>query len=239
MKHSLLLALIVSLLAAPWVMAQPPTKPTPSKPTDPKAAPAPSKKAEEAQPKKDDKAKDSKPSNVDAMKAWEEAGKPGPNHKLLGQFEGEWQTEAKDLTPGQEATDKGTMTSKMVYGGRFLSMEYDGRFHGQFFRGGGMWGYNNTEKRFESTWADSSGTMLSFMTGSVSADGKVFTMTGEITDPASGKKTMQKEVTTIVGRDSYKMEFYMDGVKGMEIVFAKGKAADKKEEKKDEKPKGK
>ncbi len=232
MKCSLVLALLASLLAAPAVMAQPPAAPAKPAPTPTKSTPAQPAKKDDAAPKKDDKAKDAKPA------AMEPGDKAGPNHEFLKQLVGEWQAEAKDLTPGQEATDKGTMSNTMVFGGRFLSSEFKGRLHGQFFFGGGMWGYNNTEKRFESSWADSSGTALSFMTGSVSADGKVFTMTGESTNPATGKKSATKEVTTITGKDSYKLEIYGDGAKSMEVLFTKGKAAEK-DDKKDEKPKGK
>jgi hypothetical protein len=270
MKRSLALALIACLVAAPAVMAQtnapasPKVGPTGTPqgtapgagggglrdgssdvaPTSAGNAQTGGKDAQKGQPAAKQDGKGAPPAgNADAMmKAWEEAAKPGPNHKLLEWFEGEWQAEVKDLSPGMESSDKGTLTCKMVYGGRFLSMDYDGRFHGKFFRGGGMWGYNNTDKKFESSWADSMGSMISYMTGTVSADKKVFTLSGDMTDPTAGKKISQKEVITITGKDTYKQEFFMGEQKVMEISYTKGKAEkreDKKDEKKEEKPKGK
>jgi hypothetical protein len=139
------------------------------------------------------------------------------------------------------------MTSKMVMGGRFLSMDYDGRYHGKFFHGGGMWGYNNIDKRFEMTWADSASTAIAFLTGAADDAKKVFTMTGDCSDPISGKKAKQKEILTITGKDTYKQDFYWEvggaEMKGMSITYTRSKGGgtdkggDKKEDKKDEKKK--
>ncbi len=266
MKRLLGFALIASLLAAPAVMAQtnapaapksvPPGAPANSVPggknseKDTASQPAqsgpsariggkdaPNGKVNTPQDAKQD-GKGAAP-GADAQKAMEEAAKAGPNHKLLEWFAGEWQVVVKDLTPGQESTDEGVMTAKMVYGGRFLLSDFDGRFHGKFFRGGGMMGYNNATKRFESTWADSRDTAIAFMSGSMSADNKVLTMTSEMNDPTTGKKVTMKEVDTITGKDAYKGEFYMGTMKVMDLSYVRGKAAEKKSDTKDEKPKAK
>jgi hypothetical protein len=173
-----------------------------------------------------------------SQSAMEEAAKPGANHKLLEWFAGEWQVTVKDLTPGAESTDEGVMTAKMVYGGRFLQSEFDGRFHGKFFRGGGMMGYSNTTRKFESTWADGRDTAISFMTGSMSADNKVLTMTSEVADPANGKKITMKEVNKITGKDTYTGEIFMGETKVMELSYVRGKSAEKKDASA-EKPKAK
>ena len=174
-----------------------------------------------------------------AQEAWKKAAEPGPMQKWLTQLEGEWTSEAKDTASGSEATDKGAMTSKMVMGGRFLQMEYDGRWHGKFFKGGGFLGYNNVDKRFESAWVDSGGSMISFMTGQADASGKVLTLTGEVTDPTTGKKAMMREVLTILGKDAHKTEFFIpaDGkeMKIMEINYTRNAPA-KKDSKEDKQP---
>lgn len=265
MKRLLGLALIASLLAAPAVMAQtnepakpktaPANTPVGSAPTGPgaengapnaPAQPGPSATVggksgtgvvHGAQDGKQD-GKGAVAAGASAQKAMEEAAKPGANHKLLEWFAGEWQVVVKDLTPGQESTDEGVMSAKMVYGGRFLQSEFDGRFHGKFFRGGGMMGYNNATKKFQSTWADARDTAISFMSGTMSADNKVLTLTSEMTDPMSGKKVTMKEVNRITGKDSYTGEFYMGEMKIMELSYVRGKA-EKKDDAKDEKPKAK
>jgi hypothetical protein len=207
MKRLVSLALASLLLLAPSTLAQnkPATPPTTdkSKPTTTPSKPA-------------DKTKDAAPPKPEMSKEMEEAAKPGSNHKLLEWFEGEWTAEATQI--GQDKPEKGTMTCKMVFGSRFLTMEYDGRSRGKFFRGGGYWGYNNIEKRFEAAWADSEGTGLLYMTGKASADGKVFTMSGEANDPTTGKRTTMKAVTTITGKDSWRDEFYGNDSSGKEMV---------------------
>ncbi len=277
MKRLLGLTLSASLLAAPAVLAQPtaPAKPktapantpvgsVPTTPTLEPAAPTPAQPGPSAKvggkngngvvngtPEAKQDGKGATPAAGEAAKkAMEDAAKVGPNHKLLEWFEGEWQVEVKDLTPGQESTDKGVMTGKMAYGGRFLQNDYDGRFHGKFFRGGGMMGYNNNTKKFESTWADSRDTAISFMTGTISADNKVLTFIGETIDPTSGKKAVTKEIDRITGKDTYTGEFYVGDMKIMELSYVRGKTADKKDDstekkadkkddKKDDKPKTK
>jgi hypothetical protein len=234
----LALALTASLLAAPAALAQPKTTPAP--------APAPAAQPDKtpAKPAKDDKPTPSKtdkpapksdaPAGDDKSKAFEDANKPGPNHKMLEQLKGEWAAEVKDLTPGQETTDKGTMTCEVVFGGRFLTMDFDGRSHGKFFKGGGMMGYNNQDKRFEATWADSMSTGIMFMTGSSSNDGKTFTLTGEMPNPMTGKKSTWKEVIAITAKDAWHDDFYMvDGgkeMKVMEISYPKAGKGEKKDD---------
>ena len=190
---------------------------TPAKQAQP-AAPQPAKpevKAVKPEVKADDAAK--------------KANEPGAAHKALEAFEGEWTCELKTFAPdGTSSVDKGTMTNKMVFGGRFLQEEYDGRMGGKFFRGGGLWGYNNATKKYETAWADSSSTGLSCMTGTVDAAGKVFTFTGETVDPASGKTVKQREVVTVVDKTTHRYDVFEshDGKesKVMEVTCTKAKA---------------
>jgi hypothetical protein len=224
MKRLLAVSLLAALVATPIVLAQQPA----GKP----ATTGQSPKATAAQPPKDDKGAEKakpadKPKVEEKGKSGEDSDKPGPNHKMLAALEGEWAAEVRELTPGAETTDKGTMTCKMVYGGRFLMMDFDGRSHGKFFKGGGLWGYNNAQKRFESTWADSMGTGIVFMSGSTTGDGKVFTMTGESNDPATGKGMSIKEVSTIKDKNTWHTDFFLVNggkeMKVMEIEYTRAK----------------
>jgi len=193
------------------------------------------------------------PSDEDAKKL-EAAAKVGPNHRALDHMAGDWTLEMMDLTPNAETTDAGTMTGRMVLGGRFLSMDVEGHANKKPFHGMGLWGYSNVDKRFESTWSDSLGTGITFMIGSLSGDGKTLTMTGEYTDPITAKKTKAREVTIFQSRDAFHSDFFVetDGkeVKVMQIEYkrvpppakpAEPKAAEPKKEdpKKDEKPQAK
>ncbi|MGH7242622.1 MAG: DUF1579 domain-containing protein [Phycisphaerales bacterium] len=162
-----------------------------------------------------------------------ESDKPGAHHKWLEQLEGDWATEAK--VPGSDKSDKGTLTAKMVLGGRFLSLDFDGRSHGQFSRGTGLMGYSNADKRYEEYWAESSSTRMQYFTGTTDAAGKVLTLTGDDVD-AAGKKTKLREVTTIISKDSVRSDLYATGADGkeakiLETTYTKG-GAPKKEDKK-------
>jgi hypothetical protein len=101
-------------------------------------------------------------------------------------------------------------------------------------------GYNNAEKRFECTWADSMSTGILFLTGASSGDGKVFTLTGDATNPMTGKKATWKEVLTFTSKDAWHDDFFMvDGgkeTKVMEIAYTRAPKAEKKDDamKKDE-----
>ncbi len=152
------------------------------------------------------------------------------------------------MMPGApESKTKGQMRSKVMLEGRFLHMEYEGKAHGQPYRGAGTMGYNNVDKRFESTWSDSMSTATSFMTGQADASGKVITLTGEQTNPATGKKESAKEVITIVDSGHYTMDFFMSvegkDVKVMTIAFERGKGGrggkEGKHEEQGDKDKGK
>lgn len=232
MSRLLLMSCICSFVLSAPVLGQndkkPPATPAASTPVPP--------------PKKEPK-----PADRDSAEAaaWAKAAEPGPQHKLLEQFEGEWTAAATEFGPdgAQSGSGTGTMTSKMVLGGRFLSMDYDGRMHGRFFRGMGMLGYSNVDKQFECAWSDSMSTSLSVLNGQADKAGKVFTLVGEYTDPLTGKRAKQKEVLTITSKDSHKAEFFMQAggkeVRVMEVVYtrAKGDAASKDDKaKKADKP---
>lgn len=218
MNRLLAVSFAATLIAASGAPAQPKPAAQPATATANKPKPA----AQAAKPK--DAAPSAKAEGP--SKEMEDAAKAGANHRLLEWFEGEW--DAVIACPGHDKPDTGTMTCKMVYGGRFLAMDQGGRSQGKFFRGGGMWGYNNLEKRFEQTWADSESTGIIFLTGKASADGKSIAMIGEAADPNTGKKSFMKNVMTITGKNSWKSEFFSyennRESKSMEIVFSRAKA---------------
>jgi hypothetical protein len=201
-----------------------------------KPAPAASQPKKEAAPAKKGEAMDSEKAMQDA---WEKAGEPGPYHTWLKQFEGDWEAAVKEFKPdGTASESKATYEQKMIFGGRFLEGSFKGRMMGKFFYGRSLMGYNNTDKRFESAWADSMSSTVAYSTGTADSAGKVLTMKGECTDPMSNQKMTTREVTTINDKNSYKMEFY--GTQGgkemkmMEISFTR-ESGEKKHEDKDAK----
>lgn len=169
----------------------------------------------------------------------------GPNHKLLAQFEGEWETVTTEFGEDGKAasTDKGVTTAKMVMGGRFLDWSYDGRSHGKFFRASGMIGYSNADKRFEEFYAESSGTEIVHMNGSADASGKVFTFAGKTIDPETGKTIMKKSQITFESKDSAKEDVFVTiggkDTKVAELVYTRATGETKVEKKDIAQPKTK
>lgn len=183
------------------------------------------------QEKKDDHAHPAPP-NMDAqMKAWAEASTPGEMHAWLGKMAGNWDAEVKAMMPGApETTSKATMVVTMAMGGRFSHSMVKGEFMGQPFEGAGITGYDNSTKKFQSSWADNMGTMMMMSTGDLSADKKTLTLKSEFMDPAEKKMIKSTETTTWVDDNHLLMEFFheMDGkqMKVMSISYTRAKAAE-------------
>jgi len=211
MKTSVLLSILTAAACSMSALAQNEAKPAGPKPF---------------------KIEDQRKSIGDAKKAAEEArakldpndpmvkyGTPGVNHKHMEPFVGEWDGEIKMwFAPG---TEPQTSTTKAVIrldmDGRYLRANYTGDVQGLPFRGQSVWGYNNLRNEYESTWIDNMSSGITFSTGKSDGAGKVFTFNGEADDPMASKKVKQREVTTLVDSDSWKMEVYRPGPDGKEF----------------------
>lgn len=210
MTHRMMAGVVALMACAGVALGQDHGK-EPAKPADKMAQPAGG----------DDAAK-----QAEEMKIWEEMAKPAEQHKWLTQFEGTWDSETVVYTPeGAGQPEMGRMDYTMALGGRFVGMHFQGAMMGQRFEGGGMLGYNKVDHRFESTWMDTMGTGMLFMTGQLSDGEKVLTLEGDYTNPMTKQKATFKEITTIVDKDHHKSAFYdkVDGkdVKIMEISYTR------------------
>lgn len=170
------------------------------------------------------------PEEAEMMAAWEAAATPGEQHKFLEAMVGEWEgTNTWWMAPGAPPNVSPTYcSSKMALDGRFLMSHHKGDMMGMEFQGIGTMGYNNTSKQYEGTWMDNMGTMTMFLTGSASADGKVFKMEAKFIDPMTNQPSYMKEVCTIIDADNYRFDMHGPGPDGkeykmMEIVFKRKK----------------
>ncbi|MBX3358279.1 MAG: DUF1579 family protein [Phycisphaeraceae bacterium] len=139
-----------------------------------------------------------------------EAGLPGEMQKKFEVLAGEWDASVKFNIPGTNAPveSSGRMTNVMEMDGRYLRTTYRGKTGSQVFEGSGIWAYNNLEKKYESVWIDSESTGILWLSGTVSEDGRTFTLTGEAIDPATRQKTRHKWIVTSISDDAYTMGFY-------------------------------
>lgn len=156
---------------------------------------------------------------------------PGKHHELLKQFAGNWNAVVKETTPdGKTRESKGTCTNTLIFGGRYVQMSFKVEPQGgqPAYEGGGVMGYSNADKRFESTWYDTMSTGITMMTGSFDETGKVVTLSGDSINPMTGEKMKMRDVTRIVDKDTHTQEMSIDVGEGkfmtiMSITYTRAK----------------
>ena len=162
------------------------------------------------------------------MAAMEKAGTPGEPHKKLDVFAGKWDTKVVFWPmPGADPmTMTGTSEARWIMGGRVLEQKFNGTFMGQPFEGMGFAGYDNVKKKYWSTWMDNMSTGFFLTTGD--ADGDVWTYTGMMPDPMSGKDVRSDSKITIKDANTHVMEMWGPGPDGkmyrnMEMTYTRRK----------------
>jgi uncharacterized protein DUF1579 len=161
--------------------------------------------------------------------AWMMHSMVGPKHEQMKPMVGSWTYSGKFwFEPDSEPMlSTGTVEAKMILGGRFLQSHWSGTsfFPGPPFEGLSTMGYDNTQKKFHSTWYDTMSTSLTKSEGTSDNSGKVFTMTGTHYDPSKKAEEQSRSVMTIINENKYKMEGFgkKDGkeFKSMEIVVTR------------------
>jgi len=94
------------------------------------------------------------PSPQALLKAMAEAGKPGPEHKKLQPFVGDWTFTAKLWTDPSlpPAVGKGTIQRQWIMGGRFVQENLKIEADGKTAEAMGLLGYDNAQKKFTTVW---------------------------------------------------------------------------------------
>jgi hypothetical protein len=215
---SVLVAAVVTAAGVGFVFAQD------GKPKMPKDA-----HHQHAQPdvKKPEGKPEGMPDEAAMMEAWQKAMTPGEMHEYLAKGIGEWEGTMKWwMAPGTPPAESPTTTTiSAMMGGRFTMAKSTGTVMGQPFEGMGIYGYNNSTKKFESVWMDNMGTMMMNFTGTMGADKKSITWETKFMDPMTGKESWMKNVETMKSDSEYMMEMYgpspTDGkeFKSMEISY--------------------
>jgi hypothetical protein len=161
---------------------------------------------------------------AEMMKKMEAAGTPGPAHKALEHFVGNWQAEVKCwMEPGaapnvSHATAKGSW----ILNGHFLEEEFHGEMMGRPFTGRSLIGYDNTKQTFNSVWVSDMQTSMFTSEGKGENGNKVITLEGRMNCAATGRKDMpMKTVFRVLSPDKHVFEMFNDGVKSMEITYTR------------------
>ena len=165
------------------------------------------------------------------MEQWMALMKPGKAHEQLAKQAGNWTCTMK-LYAGGPGTppmvSQGKATMKSVLDGKFLQQEFEGQMMGMPFKGIGLTTFDNFRKQYVGSWADSMGTSILHMTGSMSPDGKTQTMFTQMDEPTMGEiaKTV-KYVTRFVDDNTMNFEAwevaYGNDFKAFEIEYKRVK----------------
>jgi hypothetical protein len=162
------------------------------------------------------------------MKRAEAAGRPGPGHKALEHFVGNWKAEVKcwmepDGPPQvSQATAKGSWTLN----GRFLQEDFQGEMMGKPFNGRSLTGYDNVKQTFNSVWVSDMQTSMFITEGKGENGNKVITLEGTSSCAATGRTDVpMKVVRRVLSPDKNTFEMFDssrgENAKTMEITYTR------------------
>jgi hypothetical protein len=136
---------------------------------------------------------------------WASLSKPGPSHRLLQTFVGDWDVQLTFWSDPKAAgeTSAGRSQISWILGGRFLQEQFSGRIGSEDYTGVGIIGYDNGSRTFKTVWADSLNTALTTASGRYHPDTGTISLESQVYDPLlSGTKTIYSKLQ-INSPDSY------------------------------------
>jgi hypothetical protein len=163
-------------------------------------------------------------SDQEAMQKWMAYMTPGEPHSSMAKMTGDWTyTNKLWMTPGTEPMiSTGTAKIEMLMGGRYMQMKVSGTVMGMPFEGQAINAYDNSTKKYISSWIDNMGTGIMTLEGLYDAATKSIVYTGSMIDPTTGNNVGVREVIRMDSDNQFTMEMYdtKDGVesKTMEMV---------------------
>ena len=161
---------------------------------------------------------------AEMMKKMEAAGTPGPAHKALEAFVGNWQAEVKCwMEPGSAPNvSHGTAKASWILNGHFLEEEFHGEMMGRPFTGRSLIGYDNFKQTFNTVWMSDMQTSIFTSEGKGENGNKVITLEGKASCAATGQKDVpMKSVFRVLSPDKHVFEMFNDGAKTMEITYTR------------------
>jgi len=156
------------------------------------------------------------------MKKAEAAGKPGPGHKAIEHFAGNWRCEVKCWVDpnGQPQQSQATAKTAWIMGGRFLQEDFQGQMMGRTFNGRFIMGFNNVKQVYQSVWFDDMNTALFTTEGK--GDSKAITLEGKGSCPATGRTDVpMKAVYRVISPDKHTFEMFDGNNRTMEITYTR------------------
>jgi hypothetical protein len=162
------------------------------------------------------------------QKKMEAAGTPGPAHKALEAFVGNWKAEVKCWCEpgGAPNVTQGTAKASWTLNGHFLEEDFHGEMMGKPFMGRSLMGYDNIKQTFNTVWMSDTQTSMFTSEGTGDNGNKVITLEGKGNCPATGRKDIPiKTVFRVINSDKHVFEMF-DGSKGenaktMEVTYTR------------------
>lgn len=149
-------------------------------------------------------------SNAAMEKAWMAYATPGPMHQLMASSNGTWTGEATMWMSPDSLPTKSTIktVNKSIYNGLYQESVNTGSFMNQPFEGKSIMGYDNTKKKFFSTWVDNMGSGIMMMEGTYDSTSKTFNFIGQGTNFMDGSDCTIKETFQIVDDNTHVMKMW-------------------------------
>jgi hypothetical protein len=152
------------------------------------------------------------------MQAWENWMKPGDMHAWMAKANGTWSGDVMTYwDPANPEKSKATMTSRMVFNDLYQLTEYKGNMMGMPFEGMGTLAYDNAKKEFINTWIDNMGSGVIVMTGQYDKKTNMLSLSGNQTDPMTGKDMPIRETIEFPNADTQIVTMYGPGMDGKEM----------------------
>jgi hypothetical protein len=167
------------------------------------------------------------PEQQKEMDAYKKAGTPGPEHKHMAEMAGSYDAKIKmwhdAKSPVEEET--GTVKRTMMLDGRVMTEDMTSQMMGMPYMGHGMMGYDNTTKKWWSTWSDNMGTGIMMTTGTCDAN-HACTFHAGMMDPVTNKMVKYRMTTKWTSPTTEVFEMHAPGKDGkemkmMEITYTK------------------
>lgn len=148
---------------------------------------------------------------------------PGPMHKWLANFTGEWEADVIGyMDPAKPDTSKLLQTYSMILNGLYQEAKLTGTMMGMPFEGRSINAYDNAKKKFQTVWVDIFSSGFTYMSGDYDSTTKTLNLKGTQPNPSGNTDMNIREVMKIIDNNTYTLTMYGDGTQGKEIKFMEG-----------------
>jgi hypothetical protein len=150
---------------------------------------------------------------------WASLSRPGPSHKVLAPFVGEWNVRMTfwSSPSAKPETSTGSSSIAWVLGQRFLQEKFTGAVAGDSFEGMGIIGYDNASRVFKTIWVDSLNTTMAMASGKFFAEKNTFELTSELYDPLLSREKTVRSTIQFTSNDSYLFSMIDESPEGKEF----------------------